>query len=99
MAEPTEEQIRGVRQAGISRGWSHENFITAYGSEGESSKPDYPARLDMETIDKRFRAGSITADERSVAIALRPVFAEAWEEGREFFRDNRWCDGSSMDDA
>ena len=91
--ELTEEQVQRANELGWDRGWSHANYVEAYGSEGVS-KIDYPADMDLDVIADAWRNSRITSDERLQRLEMRKLFEVAFKEGKRRFRRGLNVDGS-----
>ena len=93
----TPEQARAM---GRERGWDHANFVEAYGKEHERRGPDYPSQLGLnpneEGITYRERHSRIW--ERNERVAARQAFSEGWTEGRRFFHQGKYHDGTAIED-
>lgn len=87
-----------ARDLGRERGWDQANFVDAYGKEHDRRTPDYPGSMELdinaEGISYEERRSRIY--QREERIALSEAFKEGWTEGRKFFHQNRYPDGTKI---
>lgn len=85
---------------GADKGWTHANFVDAYGKEHERRGPDYPGRLAIDPnedgISYEERLARIY--QRDERLAQRAEFAKGWTQGRRWFHQNRYPDGTKIED-
>ncbi len=77
---------------GLNRGWNHQNFIEAYGSE-HNTGIDYPSILE---VDSSYGFAGRGASERAES---RREFARGWKDGRALYRQGRYVDGTEIEGA
>lgn len=88
-------------ELGCSRGWSHANFVAAYGKEHERRGPDYPGWVEPIAwgSPEYYR---LSPDDRLAESTLRPKlraeFKRGWTDGRKRFHQNRYPDGTKIED-
>jgi hypothetical protein len=87
------ESERDAYDVGLSRGWTHGNFVAAYVREHDRRTPDYPGWLSEGDQATRC-GGNITSMQRR---ADRAAFQTGWSEGRKRFARGRYEDGSKID--
>ena len=74
-------------EMGVDHGWSHQNYVTAYGKEHDGPI-SYPATLQP---DSRYGFSGTRAHER---VEARRDFAAGWKLGRARYRRGLNVDGS-----
>jgi hypothetical protein len=97
MANDPKFSSQGEREAyevGLSRGWSHGNFVAAYGKEHERRGPDYPGYLGENDQGTRY-GGNITSAQRRMD---REAFRLGWTGGRKRFARGQYEDGTKIED-
>jgi hypothetical protein len=101
MTTNDDDRMAEAYTLGCDRGWSHANFVDAYGKEHERKGPDYPSHyLDIEHGSTEFYR--LSFDERVTERVLRPKlraeFKRGWTDGRRRFHGNRYPDGTKIED-
>lgn len=95
----TDNRLAEAYELGCSRGWSHANFVDAYGREHERNTPDYPAW--MITDPRALPDGAYDAipyRERQQRKVWQAEFKRGWTDGRRRFHHGQYPDGSKIED-
>lgn len=101
MTETDDTRLAKAYDLGCSRGWDHASFVDAYGKEHERRGPDYPAHvLQVEYGSAEY--DRMTHDDRLAEQLIRPKlaaeFKRGWTDGRKRFHQNRYPDGTKIED-
>ena len=96
----TDDEQRAYN-AGLDRGWDHENFVQAYGKEHDRRTPDYPSWLHLDFHPRGWIICGIgtgmTVEEADKRRLQRAHFADGWKEGRKRYRKGQYPDGTRVD--
>ena len=96
------ERLTEAYELGCDRGWDHANFVDAYGKEHEKHKRDvetpygeihdrHPLYHSFATAPERWEANALRARQRA-------EFLRGWTDGRKRFHNNRYPDGTKIED-
>lgn len=85
---------------GADRGWTHAAFVDAYGKEHERRGPNYPGSMNIDPNEDgiSYEVRQARIYERAERLAQRAEFAKGWTQGRRWFHQNRYCDGTKIED-
>lgn len=85
---------------GHSRGWDHANFVAAYGKQHDRRTPDYPEWLGLDPNAKGISDEERHARiyQRAERVAAHNAFGAAWTQGRKWFSQGRYPDGTKIED-
>lgn len=94
-----QSKLEEAYERGCDGGWSHANFVAAYGKEHDRRDPDYPRSMGLDanaegiSYEER-RARIYQRDER---VAERAEFKRGWSDGRKRFARDQYPDGSKIE--
>lgn len=89
-------------ERGCDRGWSHSNFVDAYGSEHDTPKRDVATPYEEIGDGHPLYYSFTSKEERWEANALRrrqrAEFLRGWSDGRRRFSRGLYPDGTKISD-
>lgn len=96
-----DERMQEAYELGCSDGWSHANFVDAYGSEHDRRGPDYPSHM-LDIAPQSTQWYGMPKDDRQTEAVLRPrlrgEFKRGWSDGRKRFHRGQYPDGTKIED-